>query len=260
MGDKLTDTLQERSGFARLLHAVALPEFGGLLCDYVSEAVRFRNFGTYYVADIAVPEPVLSVWHGEISDYRFRHNASERLSRTTVVQPLLEHFRGLPEGHIDIHREQPRPGGRQAAMYEQTGVIESMVVSSREGRSAQQSFFLRSRSDGLLTDQECAACTQILPIAHELIGLRHKIVGSELFQYQAGARVSSLRERGVARFDILSRREAEVGDCIVNGLSVSGTALQLGVRNSTVHTLRKRIYRKLGITSAVELASLIINE
>ncbi|MDA7551600.1 hypothetical protein N8760_07280 [Rhodobacteraceae bacterium] len=58
--------------------------------------------------------------------------------------------------------------------------------------------------------------------------------GSELFHFQARAKISSLRERGISGFNSLPKREAEVGDCIINGMSVSGTALELGVKDSTI--------------------------
>lgn len=45
----------------------------------------------------------------------------------------------------------------------------------------------------------------------------------------------------------LSRRECEVCARIANGISVDGIAMEIGVAPSTVQTLRKRAYAKLGI-------------
>jgi DNA-binding CsgD family transcriptional regulator len=55
----------------------------------------------------------------------------------------------------------------------------------------------------------------------------------------------------------LSRRERDVCARIANGLSVDGIAADMGVAPSTVQTLRKRAYAKLGIHGRQQLSSLI---
>ena len=49
------------------------------------------------------------------------------------------------------------------------------------------------------------------------------------------------------------RREAEVCARILNGISSTGIALELGIREETVMTYRKRIFHRLGIGSQREL-------
>ena len=51
----------------------------------------------------------------------------------------------------------------------------------------------------------------------------------------------------------LSRREAEACARALIGVTNLGIALDLGVKESTVATLRRRAYRKLGISSLQEL-------
>lgn len=54
----------------------------------------------------------------------------------------------------------------------------------------------------------------------------------------------------------LSRRECDVCARIANGISVDGIAMDMGVAPSTVQTLRKRAYAKLGIHGRQQLMGL----
>jgi DNA-binding NarL/FixJ family response regulator len=53
--------------------------------------------------------------------------------------------------------------------------------------------------------------------------------------------------------EILSRRELEVARCVARGLTAREIAAQLNLSEKTIGTFRKRIGRKLGVTSNVEL-------
>ena len=57
----------------------------------------------------------------------------------------------------------------------------------------------------------------------------------------------------------LSNREVEVCARAVIGLSGEGIGLDLGIKTSTVATLRKRAYTKLDISSVHELFTMCLN-
>ena len=40
--------------------------------------------------------------------------------------------------------------------------------------------------------------------------------------------------------------------------AVAGSALELGVSENTIRTLRRRAYRKLGLTSATQVVALVL--
>ena len=69
-------------------------------------------------------------------------------------------------------------------------------------------------------------------------------------------------EAGVASKDagILSPREREVAVGIVNGRSRSDIADRLGITASTVATLTKRLYRKLGVHSKSQLSHRLVGQ
>ncbi len=55
----------------------------------------------------------------------------------------------------------------------------------------------------------------------------------------------------------LSRRERQVADYVVAGATTEEIAAALSIQAETVKTYKKRIYRKLGVASALELARLL---
>ncbi|MCM8745860.1 helix-turn-helix transcriptional regulator [Thermomicrobium sp. CFH 73360] len=67
-----------------------------------------------------------------------------------------------------------------------------------------------------------------------------------------------LRQRLVVQYR-LSRREADVLELALQGLTNKEIALQLGVRIGTVRTHLERAYRKLGVASRVEAAWLVLS-
>ena len=133
-------------------------------------------------------------------------------------------------------------------------MIERVSVASRAGRGGFVSFYLRGKQTGWLTAPEMDRLRSVLPLAHELIGLRHRLVGG------SGATATGPRDRAVEPFTSLSPREAEVCDHAIRGISVAGTALELGISENSVRTLRKRAWRKLGVGSATALAALVLSD
>lgn len=248
-----------RDATAILLAQVAEAGFPGQLLAHLRKAADIANLGAFYVPDLSQPEPVLSLWAGEMSGYWFNRNARVILSNTDLTDDIVARIRAAsPEG-LSVERWRPDPDGPLARIYDRDEVIERVTVSSRAGRSGVMSFYLRGQGAGWFRPEEMVALERELPVAHELIGLRHRIVGATALPFSDRARVSGLRTRNAGPFGRLSPREAQVCDRIVAGISVSGTALDLDVSENTVRTLRRRAYEKLGVHSATQLAAMILN-
>ncbi len=260
MNDTLPPTPLPRDDAAALAATVPDPGFSRHLLAYVRRAAEIANFGAFYVADIARAEPVLSVHSGEMSDYWFNRNARTILSNEFAREDIVSRIRAAPRGGLSIERWHPPSDDPRAPIYARDGVIERVTVASRSGRAGFLSFYLRGAGAGWITGQEFVRLRAALPLAHELIGLRHRIVGSEAFHYTARSSASGLRERGAGQFADLSAREAEVCDHIVRGVGVSGTALAMGITDNTVRTLRRRAYRKLAVHSASQLVALAMQD
>jgi len=259
-GDNTETWTLTYTGAAKLAKAIDASAFGEALLAYVRQAAPIHNFGAFYVSEIGKVTPVLSVWSGSISDYRFRRNAATLLADPAVRQEIVDRIRAAPVDGALMERWRPTEDDPRFAMYERAGVLEKIAISTRLGRGGLQSFFLRSHADGWLTNAEMSRLEDLLPLVHEIIGLRHRIVGSELFQFRPGPLASSLRERNVATFARLSEREAQVCDAIAEGLSVAGTAAALGITENSVRTLRRRAFRKLNVSAASEVMALMLFE
>jgi DNA-binding CsgD family transcriptional regulator len=57
----------------------------------------------------------------------------------------------------------------------------------------------------------------------------------------------------------LAQREVEVCARALIGMSVEATALDLGIRPTSITTYRQRAYQKLGISSQNELFALVLH-
>ncbi|MFC3614469.1 LuxR C-terminal-related transcriptional regulator [Lutimaribacter marinistellae] len=260
MSDILPSEPLPRDNVAALVAALPHPGFARALLGYVRRAADIASFGAFYVADIARADPVLSVHSGEMSAYWFNRNAQRILANDLARDDIMARIHAAGPDGLAIERWHPPQDDPRAPIYARDGVIERVTVSSRSGRTGFLSFYLRGAALGWLMPEEFDRLRGVLPLAHELIGLRHRIVGSEAFRATTRERASALRARGAGLFTDLSPREAEVCDHIANGVGVSGTALALGVSENTVRTLRRRAYRKLGVHSAQQLVALAMQD
>ncbi|MGR3620714.1 helix-turn-helix transcriptional regulator [Pseudophaeobacter sp.] len=259
MSDTFPPRPLARDDVAKLVAAVAGSDFAEQILAHIRQAAEIANFGTFYVADMGNPEPVLSIWAGEMSGYWFNRNASTILSHDLLMDSILHRIRAAKGDGLVIERWRPTPADPISAIYARDQVIERVTVSSYSGRIGFQSFFLRGAASGWITDQEMQRLQAALPLVHELIGLRHRIVGATAQGATRAGRASALRARDAGPFGRLTPREAEVCDLAVQGMSVGGTALELGVSENTVRTLRRRAYEKLEVSSATQIATLILN-
>ena len=71
--------------------------------------------------------------------------------------------------------------------------------------------------------------------------------------------ITEIEQRFAERFPELSRREREVCARAALGVSVEGTALDLGIAGTSVLTYRKRAYARLSVSGPYELACLVMH-
>lgn len=245
-----------RDAIADLVATVPTDRFGAALLAHIREAAEIANFGAFYVPDLNRPDPVLSLWSGRMSDYWFNRNARTITSHDSLRRDFADRIRRAPSEGLVIDRWHPPADDPRAPIYARDRVIERVSVASRMGRGGFVSFYLRGAQSGWLSDEDVTRLRRVLPLAHDLIGLRHRIVGAA--PLPAARTATDLRARNLGRFATLTAREAEVCDHAARGLSVAGTALELGISENSVRTLRKRAYRRLGVGSATALTAMIL--
>ena len=259
MEERICEVDRDLSNAAALAAAVSTDNFGMEVLDFVSQTATIRNLSVFYFPDLAHPEPVQSVWSRRIGDYWMRRHGVLIANTPEMIGPVIEDIRAAPTTGVRIGRWHPQEGDPLKPLFVNFGVRERVTVASRGRRFGYQGFFLRDEADGWLSDEEFRGLCEILPYVHTLIGLRYRLAGLENIRLTTGASVTGLRERSVMKFSDLSKREAQVCDSLVSGLSIAGTALELGIAKTTVRTLRQRAYRKLDVNSATQLMGLIVH-
>lgn len=60
-------------------------------------------------------------------------------------------------------------------------------------------------------------------------------------------------------FGALSKREKEIMGCVIRGISVDEISKKFGISNKTVHSLRSRIFRKIGVQNDLDLTLLAVH-
>ncbi len=113
----------------------------------------------------------------------------------------------------------------------------SIVCPNRDGSRLLVSIF-RRRSTGFFTDGEAARWAQVAPVFAACV-TKH----AGLAERQACS------AEGIG----LSGRERDVALRLADGHTLKTIGHELGLALSTIETFRKRIYRKLGVASRVEL-------
>jgi len=258
MAEATTPTFENLIGLERLIACAPKEDFGSVALRFLSNITRIENFGAYHIANLNAPEPVLSFWSGRISDYWFQRDADLILADASTKTKIIDLVQSAPDHSVTIDRWHPPEGSDRKVIYDRNGVVERVAVSSKDGRSGLRSFYLRSHADGWISDDDYAALCKVLPIVHQLIGLRHQIIGTARHGLGDGANATRLRNTGAGRFRELTPREAEVCDLLLDGKSIAASALELGISEATVRTLRQRAYRRLRVGSARELMALFV--
>jgi DNA-binding CsgD family transcriptional regulator len=175
--------------------------------------------------------------------------------------PGLQYLRrGWADSETVLFRLDPadlRDSRYRSGIYGRFGIVERVSLIRRVlGRWLLLNVY-RDRASGKFDDAalSCLAASAALLVA---------CAGKHVALAEAGTR---LRPGTAASFDALLRsfstrlteRERQVCAHALAGLTVAGIASTLGVKESTVSTLRRRAYAKLGVSSLSSLFALCLS-
>lgn len=250
------DLLQDVAALAR---AADRPDFGKLVLRCVSKACVLRNFSVYVVPDVRHPAPVMTMFDGDLGEYRIRRNSSESVKLPGYPGRMDALIRMASEREVHLLRQTPDEHDPRWPIYRRSGLIER-VTSMRIDRLVGYNVnYYRSESDGPISDEDEERLRPVLPLVNALVVLRHKILGlTQLTAMPAKNAVTQLRGAGMPLFEALTARESQVCDGIVAGFTAGAIALELGISENTVRTMRMRAYRKLGVQSSNQLFALLL--
>lgn len=183
--------------------------------------------------------------------------------RFSWADPLPQHASTLrrhdgPEAPITAHvfrqSEIPNEDWRQAIFtsHQLAGRL-SLLYAPAPGRVFGLNLYRHER----LGDFEADEVKRLLEVAPLLRQVHHQVLGIAQRVPQIDDRIETAEHRLQQHCPALTPRERQVCARIVAGMTTDGVASDLGVANSTVVTLRKRAYAKLGLVDRLGLARLV---
>jgi len=156
----------------------------------------------------------------------------------------------------------------KAQFFTETGLIDKVSSLLQTRQYNIYCSFYRVKRSGRFNQKELDDLSRILPILTNLIFQHARLSGQteshpdpilkQLPLRRPSEAMSPLLDSENAVFSQLTDRERDVSIRILQGYSSEAISLDLKVALSTIHTYRKRAYRKLGISSQNELFSLYL--
>lgn len=228
----------------------------------LSHAGTISNFAVFTFTELGEPQPKLSIAAGGLSDYQLKRNAKDLEnfpSYTDFLKNLIDQ-QGGKNGEVVRYRPDDDTTSDIREVFDSSNIIEKLCTFHFGNDIAYYINYFRSTKDGDFTATEIERLSLIIPIIDNLLILRHKVVGVDDHQLivRQGL-IKNLHSRKISPFDKLSKREVDICDCIVKGLSTEGIGIELGISESSVKTMRRRAYDKLNIHSKSNLFAIVLN-
>jgi DNA-binding CsgD family transcriptional regulator len=228
----------------------------------LAHAGNIGDFVVYTFTEFNAPNPKFSIGAGDLSDHTINRNVSDLDGEPAYID-FMKYLVDLQKNKIgEVIRFRPDQSidGEILKIYNRSKYVEKLYTIHFIDDLAYYINYFRPIKYGEFSNLEIERLNRLIPILDNLIILRHKVVGIDDHQMQIRRGIiKSLNARKILPFDKLSKREVEVCDCIVKGLSMEGITLELGISNSSVKTMRQRAYKKMSITSKSELFAILLN-
>ena len=252
--------LATRAEVARLIETIGRPDFSDTVMEVIGRFLPVAHFAALLQdakSDVQViaaasrsRDDTSSTIAQAYARQYFRNDPARengKDSSSSTQRVALTHLRSRDLSHSPYRRE----------CYDKPGIIERLSVTCGKGDSVDSLNFYRTLHEGPfeVADYDIAIETTALLIPFIR---RHRAIVESPATNRAetlerfSKRLHSLPNR-------LAQREIEVCARALIGMSVEGTALDLGIRPTSVTTYRQRAYQKLGISSQNELFALVLH-
>jgi DNA-binding CsgD family transcriptional regulator len=145
---------------------------------------------------------------------------------------------------------------RYRHMLQSSGIVER-VSFIRQVRHGWRCMTVARRGEsGAFEDGELELLGGFARLLMPIIERNDTLAGQR--QLSTEATIDELEARFARRFPALTTRERETCARAAVGMTAEGAALDLGIGVASVLTYRKRAYQRLGVSSAYELARLVM--
>jgi DNA-binding CsgD family transcriptional regulator len=136
--------------------------------------------------------------------------------------------------------------------FDEAGIVERISVIQRGGDAWRGMNVSRHASDGRCSDREIGSLIGLACLVLPMLPLNRRRASAP-----RTLTAPDLEERFARRYPSLTPRERQVCARAAVGMSVEATALDLGIRKTSVLTYRQRAYQRLRVASPFELCALV---
>jgi DNA-binding CsgD family transcriptional regulator len=251
--------LATRGQLARLIEAIGRPNFANAVMEAIGQFLPVANFS-------ALRQDVKSGVHVVAAASR----SSDMTSSTIAHAYARQHFRDDPARHANWGNpaaqhvalthlrscELSHPQYRREC-YDEPGIIERLSLMCGRGDCVESLNFYRTQEEGPFEEADYNIAIETAALLLPFIRRHRAIMASPAVNRSETLTRFSGRLMNLPNG--LTQREIEVCARALLGMSVEATALDLGIRNTSITTYRQRAYHKLGISSQNELFALVLH-
>ncbi len=235
-----TGVLQwDPAAMASLIERLGQEAFPAALLHAITTVVPADVCGAFRIGSGPAPRASCLLTASRQDAATARHSAERYAEAYWQHDPAFQAARASGPAVLRLSWDAIRHEAFRTECYVNPRMVErmSIVCPSVDGSRLLVSIF-RRRSTGFFTDAEAARWAQAAPVFAACVG-KH----AGLTEMQAGS------TEGLG----LSGRERDVAARLAEGHTLKTIGRELSLASSTIETFRKRIYRKLGVSSRVEL-------
>lgn len=235
--------------YERLLAALDGGQFGAVVRGCV-EAVTAGATRVYLFDAIGPDQDTLRYVHCEPQIAGLLPAYARHYKRLDPIRGLYR--RATRRGEMAVQRVLPRDIGSSAfrrRFFDDAGIVERVSIVQRGPDGWRGINVARHVREGPLSDRELDNLAGLARLALPMLPL----AAGSARATAAPLSTIELEERFATRCAALTARELQVCARAALGMSVEGTALDLGIARTSVLTFRQRAYRRLGVTGPFEL-------
>lgn len=193
---------------------------------------------------------------------------SDRAAQTRAEAYCATHFRDdplfdilgadTPDGFyaVQIGADRIRNPRFRSACFAHPGYCEKLALARKEGGDLLILTIFAKTENGPFTPEQLARLNQLGTLILPLLCLHARLFGDEEQNRQISA--DEMEDCVSWTFPQLTRREVAVCARSIIGVTAEGIALDLGIKQTSVLTYRRRAYARLNISSINQLSSMLI--
>lgn len=176
------------------------------------------------------------------------------------TDPVRDAVDFLPQSETVLMRVVPadiQPVGFRNRFFDACEIVERNSLLQRTATGGWRCMSIsRNSAMGPCSDRELS---HFVALAQLLLPMMSRHWGQDATAIAPKMSIAEIEQRFADSFPELSRREREVCARAALGVSVEGTALDLGIAGTSVLTYRKRAYARLSVSGPYELACLVMH-